>query len=120
MINDKYEKIINEINTLKDYDLIQRLNDLSNLVIKYKENDSIIFKLDIAPDGLTVLEKTLVCVALYWLYEDVKEAKCTASGTTQEFSNKGANKVVRSLAFPNKDNKNITGKLKNYFFAKIW
>ena len=103
-MDNRYNTLIQKIDDLRDYNLMNKLDDLSNLIVDYSKGINPLVNIDTTTNDLTALEKTLVCVALYWLYKDVKEIKCGS-----EFANSSSEKVVHSLTFPNTENKKIMG-----------
>ena len=113
-MNDKeYNNILDRLNDIKYNELKHKLDDLSNSIVSYKDNEGVpSFVLDVPSADLTELEKSLVCIALYWLYKDVREKVC-AGGSGPNW---GADAVVHTLSVPNVKNEKIDGGYIGMFF----
>lgn len=122
----KIDKIIQTINDAKVAHLSGLLADAKRLsdLLDAKKPEEIRAGMEnanhlmIAPEGITELEKAIVCVALYWFYRDVKEDHPTcgnASNGMKEVGDDAGNiktvpELFKSLDMINRTgNKNFEG-----------
>ena len=87
--SEKYNELREKINDLHYYTLLQKLDDLSELWVDDVDIDS--------SEVLTELEKSLVCISLYWFYQGVLEDgnKGCGSGKNKNISE---DKIVPTLS----------------------
>jgi len=105
--NERYNNLIKKLNDLQYANLMHKLNDLAE-----EYADDIV--LDSATDSLTELEKALVCVALYWYDEGVKEDgnKNCGAGKNKNISE---DKVVKTLSNNLSNDKIMGGEIGAFF-----
>lgn len=87
-----------------DYNTI--ISSLSDLSASILAKESLV--LSLPSSDMTALEKTLVCVAMYWLKQNVVEPQ-TMRTCTRVLANPFGEKVVHTLTHPNSGNRKIVG-----------